>query len=116
MREFYIPKIGDEIELSEPWEFKLFREQRNKKLFAYLGIAEEVNYQTRNKFIKTILQKGTRLKIERIYIRVGQEEFDSITFLITNVTIKHKPRFWVKLEDANGGIKFNFIDKETETE
>jgi hypothetical protein len=55
------------------------------------------------------------LVVDRIYIRNGQSDFDSMTFSVydgpmTNLVAKARggtwtgraPRFWVKLEDANG--------------
>ena len=60
------------------------------------------------------LPAGTILKIDRIYIRKGKSEFDSITFVIK----KHpddkrgaliRGRFWAKLPEVNG-IHFQIPD------
>ena len=51
-----------------------------------------------------LLPKGTILRIDRIYIRKGNEEYDSVTFVIEKSSIvkgRNKPRFWAKLDDAN---------------
>lgn len=67
------------------------------------------------KFAPIMLPAGTKLKIQRIYIRQGQKGFDSVTFTVSGLPAdaadkvpalaKKKPkdvgRFWVKLEDAN---------------
>lgn len=62
------------------------------------------------------LAKGTVLTVDRIYIRKGAEDYDSISFLINNskdarfkvnkkdekrAFNKGRIRFWVKLDDAN---------------
>jgi hypothetical protein len=49
------------------------------------------------------LPKDTILKVDRIYIRQGSEDFDSVTFRISDCPNKDliKKRFWVKLDDAN---------------
>lgn len=63
----------------------------------------DINYQT------CTLPKGTQLKIDRIYIRKGQDEYSSITFYIEDCPDKtfkpkKKIRFWVKLSDVNNII------------
>jgi len=35
--KFYIPKIGDAIQLTEPWKFELYAERRNAALGTYFG-------------------------------------------------------------------------------
>jgi hypothetical protein len=56
------------------------------------------------------LPAGTLLTIDRIYIRKGQESFDSVTFWLkaklVPITINGRPlkksvRFWAKLDDVN---------------
>lgn len=133
----YIPTIGDEIVLEQDWYFDVHYEERNASLYSHLGyqdIALSFEYwANRKKHVPTLrgmFPAGTTLKIERIYIRKGQEKFDSITFLIPGVKVevpftkrdypkvngkidysqspietidtKSRPlRFWVKLPDAN---------------
>ena len=69
--------------------------------------------------INVVIPKGSKLKIDRIYIRKGASDYSSITFYLkdfANVETvssyswgKSKkvksPRFWAKLEDCNR-IKF----------
>jgi hypothetical protein len=62
----------------------------------------------RNRRICTItLPKGTQLTIDRIYIRKGATDFDSLSFWMTGrpPTIafkkKGKVRFWAKLTEVN---------------
>lgn len=51
------------------------------------------------------LKKGTILTIDRIYIRKGAKDYDSISFRINKSNeprFKKKGiRFWVKLDEAN---------------
>jgi hypothetical protein len=51
------------------------------------------------------IQKGTKLVIDRYYIRNGSENFDSVTFRYYNG--KEKSRFWLKMVDA---LKIEFED------
>jgi hypothetical protein len=62
---------------------------------------------------EVILPKGTILKVDRIYIRKGQDDYSSLTFFITGsphpmLSDKKGPkrRFWAKLADVND-IEFN---------
>lgn len=52
-----------------------------------------------------ILPIGAELKIDRIYIKKNNPEFDSVTFTIGKGTIPGythgKARFWAKLDDVN---------------
>jgi hypothetical protein len=56
---------------------------------------------------RVTLPVGDILKIDRIYIRKGAEDFDSVSFFLTKTTetrmskVKGKKRFWAKLEDVN---------------
>lgn len=120
--KLYIPSVGDEIRLTSEFHFQLFNEQRNESLMKVLGDKREVEWRYRlMTSIPAMIPAGEVLKVDRIYIRKGLEEFDSITFLWKNmrtepqlltqtnwqggtyqVKIPRKPvRFWVKLEDAN---------------
>ena len=81
----------------------------SKYLFQYIGSEVIVAGQC-------TLPKGTVLTVDRIYIRKGAEDFDSISFFITKAEDtrfkvnkedkkrafkKGRIRFWVKLDDAN---------------
>lgn len=65
--------------------------------------------EERNEWQNTIaspmvsLPKDTKLKINRIYIRKGMPDFDSVTFNIIEIDGKKvkKLRFWAKLDDVN---------------
>jgi hypothetical protein len=49
------------------------------------------------------LQAGTELRISRVFIRKGSEDYDSVTFYggVCHLGVIHKVRFWAKLEDVN---------------
>lgn len=127
----YIPALGDLIRLTSDWSFTLHPEERNKTLMEKLGDTRQVyskwayerNVPT-SQFVATI-PAGAVLSIDRIYIKKGASEFNSITFMwkgestpariemekdwrssvpnaMRPVKIPRKPiRFWAKLADAN---------------
>jgi hypothetical protein len=68
------------------------------------NITSKLIYNT----LPIVLEKGTVLIIDRIYIRKGAKDYSSITFRIESCDNKklNKKRFWVKLKDANN-IEFN---------
>ena len=116
MRQMYIPPLKSQITLAQDWSFTVYPEERNKSLYAaYNKKLEPVigSYPIRYNipsFIAT-LPADTVLTIDRIFIRKGAEDFDSITFIIESspnpdFRPKKKVRFWVKLDDANN-ILFN---------
>ena len=116
--KLYVPEIGDRLELIEDWSFKLHFEHRNKKML------ERYNHtyswgQSSSNGLDITLPKGVILKVDRVYIRQGMEDFSSITFYAefpgepTKTGAFGKPtsaRFWAKLSDCN---KINFAIKTT---
>jgi len=130
--KMFIPSIGDSIELTRGWEFPVYFENRNSKLIQRL----KPNFQpgswwspeVQSQSALCFLEKGTILKVARIYIRQGKSEWDSITFTIVSapkdgkraakkvlsrtdfdngVRLPEKvqklkgARFWAKLVDVN---------------
>ena len=121
--KLYIPEIGDSIQLSKDWTFNLYMEHRNYSLYTLItgksheDINKEINnfYYTngdnwanfyKSKIISYTFPKDTILKVDRIYIRKGAEDFSSLTFYVT--INKKAYRFWAKLEDVNN-IEFNNV-------
>lgn len=126
--KLFIPALGSKFVLTKPWTFKLHDEYRNTKFWkAVHGEADkEVFYYgyggggyntspvptataTTKAFktakpIPTTFPKGTVLWLERIYIRKGAGDFDSMSFRITKGGLVPAGRFWVKLEDINGKL------------
>lgn len=133
MPKLYIPSIGDTITLAKPWTFQLNYEWRNKSLWEHLGKEkrEDFNWRKTRNPLPVTLPKGTKLKLDRIYIRKGRKPYDSVSFNLVGAKTERrtvtttiniytggynqpplfKPhsyktpaqqvRFWVKLEDAN---------------
>jgi len=134
--KIYIPSVGDELRLTSDWTFGLYNEDRNSTLMEVLKDTRPLGY-TYSKVvtidsIPATIPAGEILKVDRIYIRKGKEEFDSITFYWKNMRteprIEEHPiyptpgvvatreiriprypvRFWVKLDDANK-IEFDLV-------
>lgn len=120
---FYVPTIGDKIYLKEDWTFDLYKEHRNGDMANKLNLippAERNRYYygyPQQKFDQQVtLPAKTCLIVDRIYIRKGSPDYDSITFRIETCSVdslaykneqgkkikgKTSSRFWVKLKDAN---------------
>lgn len=138
--QMYVPSIGDDIELLSAWEFPLYLEYRNAALINRIRPNLNVGYGSNDGSIIAVLEKGTVLRVSRIYIRSGKSEWDSITFNIVSAPkdkkraklqkarasrwvgpdeVKAVPdteqvfkgaRFWAKLIDVND-IKFKKVEK-----
>lgn len=108
MPKLYIPALGDHIQLTTDWTFLLFPEYRNETLYAHLGLEYPRTQRIDAKPTRVTLPAGTELGIDRIYIRRGNKEFDSITFNLLGVPTqklrygaKTRVRFWAKLAAVN---------------
>jgi hypothetical protein len=130
--KLYIPTVGDSIRLTADWTVQLHNEERNETLMRLFNDTRD--FESRwakppvpSSTVPVVIPAGEILKVDRIYIRKGQGEFDSITFLWVGkatpartefvpgldwgngrkdpdrtVKIPKKPvRFWVKLDNAN---------------
>lgn len=116
MRQFYIPSIGDKIILEEDWECTIFFEHRNSKFIkkARPDAVPKENYwmyRSDGSSVMVTFPKGTVLTIDRIYIRKGKGEWDSVTFNMPKQpkVAPFNGRFWAKLEDVNE-IKFERVE------
>ena len=106
---FCIPSLGTEIILAQTWKFTLWNESRNKSLIKAIG--KEFTWERYggcSDLGEVTVPDGTRLKVDRIYIRQGKgfDKFDSVTFRIGKGGCPgnkkfEKTRFWVKLADVN---------------
>jgi hypothetical protein len=90
--------IPDLIEFEEPMsEEELSRSYRSYR----------ATNNRENPFIHVTFPVGTKMIVDRIYIRRGSESFNSVTFKIPKAKAKadrtpyDSSRFWVKLKDAN---------------
>lgn len=126
----FIPDIGEELKLADDWRFATKAEDRNATLFdayevppqaRFHPLAANARYDWHRDGLdhykpKTcdgfVMPKGTILKVDRVYIRKGNEDFSSITFIVVDspdkrVITKKKGgtspksvRFWVPLEET----------------
>lgn len=104
--QFCIPPLNTMVALAEDWQFAVFYEYRNKKMIEAAGLDKPIGYRWDHygEELGTVtLPKGTRLAVDRIYVRRGKTEFDSITFRIKECPDPKfkKIRFWAKLRDVN---------------
>lgn len=138
--KLFIPEIGTDIVLSEDWTFNLYNERRNAITCVMSGFKENakefdrINREKREngeiswedfwslEYSEPLtLPRGTRLRVDRVYIRKGASDFSSVTFRIMSCPLKfltlekdggtfpkyqHR-RFWAKLDDVN---KIEFED------
>lgn len=126
-----MPTVGQKVRVldGQEWTFKLYQERRNEAMYAYVGkpllpdhlrsyyddfvLGKDGFYATQSKperkSIEVTLPEGTVLTIDRIYIRKGAGDFDSISFILDGARVPGKVgaharvRFWVKLDDVNQG-------------
>jgi len=128
----FIPTIGTELKLMKKWTFPLFNEFRNETMFEFTGNKYDdrhSRWRNKEKSVEVTLPVGTILVVDRIYIRQGAEDFDSLSFRMPgcrtarrqenkvahyfheNGKREDKPyvqktparpiRFWAKLPDVN---------------
>lgn len=114
--KLFIPTIGQSIRLTADWHFTLYNEYRNISLFKMLNIGAVFDYYSIldifNKPVpeqKITFPKNIVLTIDRIYIRKGNSDYNSVSFNLNRHPQKQKGRvrFWAKLNDVNG-IEFDF--------
>jgi hypothetical protein len=99
---FCIPSLRTKIQLAKDWKFSLFFERRNSKMVEVMG--QEYSWSKSGaKACEVVLPEGTVLSVDRIYVRNGKAEYDSVTFRVTDCPQKkfNKARFWAKLYDVN---------------
>ena len=119
----FIPELGENLTLIEDWRFKTICESRNLSLFDAFDVPDESRWHKsvhRNGFDvwnpkgphEFEIPSGTVLKVDRVYIRKGAEDFSSITFIISispdkrlvtkkfGGTASKTIRFWTKLKET----------------
>ena len=103
----FIPPLKTQIVLTKQWNFDLICEPRNRTLWdlfhsppTLLSIPSQVR---RVNSMPTQLDIGDVLIVDRIYLRQGNEMFDSVTFRgqVKKNGVVHKVRFWVRLADTH---------------
>lgn len=109
------PHIGSKLILADPWKFTLHSERRNKTFWIDLfgdpckDRNDAWTFWRGGTTQPVILPTGSILKVDRIYVRRGAKDFDTITFLLEHTSMpefaytkrKVKGRFWVKLGEVN---------------
>lgn len=105
-----VPTLGTELVLAEDWSFDLHAEYRNHDFWCAVS-DEEYRYDSTK--TRVTLPAGSKLKVDRIFIRKGAGDYDSMTFWLVDCpnkawapkkvggTATTRLRFWVKLDDAN---------------
>lgn len=119
----YIPALKDELTVAADWKFSLYLEQRNSSLITLVE-GHDLDWEFWDKAIKYAYRNwiwiptdeyakrypcdfkipaGSVLIVDRIYIRKGAKEFDSLTFRVKSSPDERltKCRFWAKLSDVN---------------
>lgn len=104
--KLFIPTIGTRLRLTEDWNFALFQESRNRSIAKnVLKNNDFPRWGVKGKPQLVTVPKGTVLTVDRVYIRQGIGNYDSVTFRILKGDSPderfHKTRFWAKLEDCN---------------
>jgi len=105
-RQITIPTIGTVLKLTAPWVFSLYHESRNRDFLKKLGIDyRTTSYFEEKKHTDVLVPVETKMVVDRIYIRKGKKDFDSITFRLKKGDFpgnkKIYGRFWAKLGDVN---------------
>lgn len=100
--KLYVPEIGDRLRLTQDWTFKLYNERRNATLRTHFGLTFSTDVDD------VTIPSGTVLKVDRIYIRKGADDYSSISFYAEGIGSgsgafgrPKSARFWAKLEDCN---------------
>lgn len=121
----FIPALKTTLTLSKEWMARIHWESRNisfvanvqgyyphtgenfDKLRQLFNISEEDlrvknSWRLVDEFVDINIPKGTKLVVDRIYIRQGVECNNSVTFRIPKTKgSRLYGRFWVKLDNAN---------------
>nr|WP_229649411.1 hypothetical protein [Vibrio splendidus]MCC4880695.1 hypothetical protein [Vibrio splendidus] len=97
-----MPMIGDEVSLGKNTTFTVIQEYRNREFLKNYAAASGTECDIH--FNPIALPKNTVLKVDRIYLRKGAEDFDSVTFIMkSHPKFKNlKGRFFVSMELLQG--------------
>jgi hypothetical protein len=133
-----MPTVGQKVRVldGQSWKFKLYYERRNYGAIEFFirgplrpdhlrssfyddfvggreawektwGLPNRVEPERKHE--AAVIGSGSILTIDRIYIRKGAGEYDSLTLILNDVKIPGKKgiharvRFWVRLDDVNQG-------------
>ena len=110
----FIPALGTKLKLNQPWSFTLYDETRNRAFWPQVnhgqGPLPGVNrwQSSTGQTLPVTLPPGTILQVDRIYIRKGNSNFDSVSFRIPKGG-GLSGRFWAKLDDVNNGLDASIV-------
>jgi len=109
--KLFIPTVGTKLVVTEPWQLWLHDEYRNVDFWTdFTGNPpprqkDSTGYWSKHassgKPIEITLPVGTILQVDRIYIRKGNGDFDSVSFRVLKGGPTPPGRFWAKLNDVN---------------
>lgn len=122
MTKLYIPRLRDRLKITADWTFPVYLEHRNEALIAHMGYGygtaeRDIFLQRLDKEKGTwyyrgdqklpkpfTMPAGTVLSVDRIYMRNGYRDYDSVTFRckLPHGKKQVSVRFWAKLDDVNG--------------
>lgn len=126
-----MPTIGQKVRVldGQAWDVKIYWESRNVTAIEYFTgqsyqiesywdeyeggrAAMEAHWADRHnvpkpelRHTKVSVPEGSVLTIDRIYLRKGKGDFDSVTFVLNKPKGVKGPmvRFWTRLDDVNSG-------------
>jgi len=104
----FIPTTGDMLRLESPWQFTVFSEHRNHEFIKAASIKNQKGGNAQSwetvEIGTTVIERSSELVVDRVYIRQGMNDFDSVTFVVASCNDRPKlvgQRFWAKLADVN---------------
>lgn len=118
----FVPTIGSDLILTKSCTVTIHSERRNWTFLKSIGMTVNQIYADKNygnlsvenqsladkykvnvslRDVSLKIPAGTVLSVNRIYIRQGAEDFDSMTFFCKGNKDFPKGRFWLKLTDVN---------------
>jgi hypothetical protein len=103
-----INKIANKYYISNGYRYTRYTEWDQNDIDRYNELDD-----IRRKFTSCLVKipKDSILKLDRIFIRKGMDDWSSLTFYLTHhpdISFKKKPRFWAKLHDCNN-IEFDQV-------
>lgn len=120
-KQLFIPAVGTELTLAEPWQFTVVNERRNQTLvewmtgepvtggpYCFFPLGEVTDergcrdWQKSQRLTTTCtFPAGTVLKIDRIYLRKGNKDahdYDSITFICKGLKAPSTRTLWSRTD------------------
>ncbi len=105
--KMYIPSVGEFFRLTEDWTFPCFVHLNQAFIEAQRPGTNPYKQHDPDSSLAITLPADTVLRVDRIYIRKGKKDYDSITFVVSdhpklgNKGSIGTKRFWAKLVDVN---------------